>query len=62
MGEPQPSVKMGKPIESELYNEYVVDNIVVYVKNDVQTKNDELKIKYTKLLWNEQLVVEGMAF
>jgi len=53
---------MGKPIESELYNEYVVDNIVVYVKNDVQTKNDELKIKYTKLLWNEKLVVEGMAF
>ena len=60
--EPQPSVKMGKPEDLEEYDKYEVDGIDVYVRVDVVTKNDELKIKYSKLLWNEKLTVEGMAF
>lgn len=53
---------MGKPEDLEEYDKYEVDGIDVYVRVDVVTKNDELKIKYSKLLWNEKLTVEGMAF
>lgn len=60
--EPQPSVKMGKPADLEDYDKYEVDGIDIYVRVDVITKNDELKINHSKLLWNEKLTVEGMAF
>ena len=60
--EPQPSVKMGKPEDLEEYDKYEVEGIDVYVRIDVITKNDELKINYSKLLWNEKLTVEGMSF
>ena len=60
--EPQPSVKMGKPEDLDDYDKYEVDGIDVYVRVDVITKNDELKINYSKILWNEKLTVEGMAF
>lgn len=60
--EPQPSVKMGKPEDMEDYDEYKVSDINVYVRCDIKAKNDELKIKYSKILWNEKLTVEGMLF
>ena len=60
--EPQPSVKMGRPEDLEEYDKYEVDGIDIYVRADVITKNDELKINYSKLLWNEKLTVEGMSF
>lgn len=55
---------MGKPDESELddYDRYDSEGIEVYVRVDVQAKNDELNVKHSKLLWNEKLVVEGMMF
>lgn len=62
VGEPKPSVMVGKPDDIDDYDEYKVSNINVYVRCDVQTKNDELKIKYSKILWKENLVVEGMLF
>lgn len=51
---------MGKPSEIDDYDLYQVDGIDVYVRCDVQAKNDELTIKYSKLFWNEKLIVEGM--
>ena len=60
--EPQPSVRMGKPENIEEFNLHKVDDIDVYVKSDVIAKDDELKIKYTKILWKERLTVEGMLF
>lgn len=62
MGEPQPSVKMGKPEDIQEYDEYDINGIKVFVKSDVQAKNDELKVRHSKVLWSEKLIVEGMAF
>lgn len=53
---------VGKPDDIDDYDEYKVSNINVYVRCDVQAKNDELKIKYSKILWKENLIVEGMLF
>ncbi|MBC8590949.1 hypothetical protein H8689_07465 [Lachnospiraceae bacterium NSJ-29] len=62
MGEPQPSVKMGKPEDIQEYDEYDINGIKVFVKSDVQAKNNELKVRHSKVLWSEKLIVEGMAF
>lgn len=60
--EPQPSVRMGKPENVEEFNLYKVEDIDVYVKSNVIAKDDELRVKYTKILWNERLIVDGMLF
>lgn len=52
---------MGKPeVDMDDFDRYDSEGIEVYVRVDVQAKNDELNIKLSKLLWNEKLVVEGM--
>lgn len=51
---------MGKPSEIDDYDLYQVDGIDAYVRCDIEAKNDEVKIKYSKLLWNEKLIVEGI--
>lgn len=53
---------MGKPADLDDYDKYVVDGIDAYVRVDTQAKNDELKIKYSKILFSEKLTVEGMQF
>lgn len=53
---------MGKPADLDDYDEYQSEGINVYVRCDVQAKDDELKIKNSKILWTEKLVVEGIAF
>lgn len=53
---------MGKPADMDDYDKYEVDGIDAYVRCDVQAKNDELKIKYSKILFSEKLTVEGMLF
>lgn len=60
--EPQPSVEMGKPKDEEDYDKYEVEDVTVYVKSDVNAKDDTLTIKHSKMLWMEKLVVEGMIF
>lgn len=62
VGEPKPSVKMGKPKDMDDYDKYEVDGIEVYVRCDIQAKNNELKIKYSKILFTEKLIVEGMIY
>lgn len=44
------------------YDKYEVDGIDAYVRCGVDAKNDELKIKYSKMLFKEKLTVEGMMF
>ena len=53
---------MGKPEELEDFDLYTVDGINAYVDVAVKTKNDELLVKYAKILFKERLIVEGMAF
>lgn len=53
---------MGKPENIEDYNHYKSGDIDVYVKSDVLAKDDELKIRLVKILWNEKLAVEGMIY
>lgn len=60
--EPQPSVEVGKPEDEEEYDKYSVSDIDVYVKKDVEAKNNKLNIKHSKILWNERIFVEGMLF
>ena len=60
MGEPLPSVKMGKPEDADEYDKYEVDGIEAYVRCDIQAKGDELTVKHSKILFSEKLVVEGM--
>lgn len=60
VGEPQPSVKMGKPEDSMDYKEYDIEGIKVFVKSDVQARDNQLRVKHSKILWSEKLVVEGM--
>ena len=53
---------MGKPENTEGFDLYKVSDIDVYVKSDVIAKDDELNVKYTKILWKEKLTVDGMLF
>lgn len=53
---------MGKPENVEDYKYHKVGDIDVYVKSDVMARNDELVIKYAKILWSEKLTVEGMIY
>ena len=53
---------MGKPANINDYDKYEVNGIDAYVRSDVDAKNDELKIKYSKILFMEKLTVEGMIF
>ncbi len=39
---------------------YKVGDIDVYVKSDVKAKDDEITVKYMKILWTEKLSVEGI--
>lgn len=53
---------MGKPKELDKFELYTIDGIKAYVDTGVQTKNDELIVKHAKVLWNEKLIVDGMAY
>lgn len=51
---------MGKPEDSMDYKEYDIEGIKVFVKSDVQARDNQLRVKHSKILWSEKLVVEGM--
>lgn len=53
---------MGKPEDIDNYEEYNIDGIKAFVKSDVKAKDDQLKVKHSKILWSEKLIVEGMLF
>lgn len=61
--EPQPLVLMGKPKQDiENFKVYEVDGINVYVGNDVQTGSDGIEIKYSKFLFKENIIVDGIVY
>lgn len=52
---------MGKPQEdADDFDAYEANGIHVYVRVDVQTGDEGLKIKYSKFFFKESLVVEGI--
>lgn len=51
---------MGKPEDLNAYDVYKAGNIDVYVHLNVEAKDDEIRVKYTKVLWTERLSVEGI--
>ncbi len=53
---------MGKPENTADYEKYRINEVDAYIKSDVKAKDDSLKIKYSKMLWMEKLVVEGIIF
>ncbi len=59
---PQPAVNVGTPKDTDSYNTFEVDDITVYVRKDTKTKNDELTISTVKILWIDNLTVEGMEY
>jgi len=46
----------------EAYNLVKVNDLDVYVKNNITASNDTLYIKYKKVLFSEKLIVEGIVF
>ena len=62
-GEPQPLVLMGKPGEDiDDYDVHPTNGINVYVRVDVQAGDDGIKIKHSKFLFKDSLIVEGIAY
>lgn len=59
VGEPQPVVMLGNP-KDEKFNLYNQDGVDVYVENSVKAKDDILKIRISKILFKEILVVENL--
>lgn len=54
---------MGKPEEEvDDFDLYEEKGIKVYVRCDVQTKNDEITISYKKILFKGKLVVQGIDY
>lgn len=55
-------VVMGKAPDPAEYNCTEENGIQVCVRNDVQTRDDEIRINYSKLLFKESLTVDGLAY
>ncbi len=51
---------MAEPKDKSNYSYHLVDAIGVYLPKNLQTKNNEVLIRYSKFLWNEDLVVDGI--
>lgn len=62
VGEPQPTVTLGKPDDIDDFDVYTSDGKIVYVLCTIQARNNELHIKYSKILFMEKLIVEGIVF
>lgn len=61
-GEPQPTVLLEAPSDPEDFDKYEVNGKTVYVLCTLHAKNDELRIKCSKFLFVEKLIVEGLVF
>lgn len=61
--EPQPLVLMGQPKQDiESFEVHKVDGINVYVRHDVQAGRDGIQIKYSKFLFKENIIVDGIIY
>ncbi|HYF82398.1 MAG TPA: CC/Se motif family (seleno)protein [Clostridia bacterium] len=55
-----PAILLGKPEKAEKFDLYSVDEISVYLRKDIQAKNDGIRIFIRKFLWIKDLAVDGM--
>lgn len=64
VGEPQPTVLLEAPNATEIndFDKYEVENKTVYVLCTIHARNNELNVKYSKILFIEKLIVEGIVF
>lgn len=55
---------MGKPKEDEASDYDIVnqDGINIWVRVDTQVGDDGLKIKYSKFLFKESIIVSGIVY
>lgn len=54
---------MGKPGEDiDDYDKFTVDGINVYVRVDVQAGDNGIRIKHSKFLFKESIVVDGIVY
>lgn len=54
---------MGKPQEDpEDYDVSEVDGIRVHVRVDVQTEEEGLRIRHSKFMFKENIIVEGIVY
>lgn len=54
---------MGKPGEAAYdYDIYPVNDINVHVRVDVQAGEEGIKIKHSKFMFKETLIVEGIVY
>ena len=57
----EPSVKVGRPSNESGFRIYNVGDIDVYFAQNLITRNDELKIDLSKVLWIKSLTVDGIS-
>lgn len=54
---------MGQPKQDiENFEVHKVNGINVYVRNDVQAGRDGIQIKYSKFLFKENIIVDGIIY
>lgn len=56
----QLSVKIGKPSNIDSFNLYKVGDIDVYIASGMKTRNNEVKIGLSKILWVKALYADGL--
>lgn len=56
----KPSVMMGKPMADEEFDLVNADGIDVYIKKDIKSRKNEIKVSLEKFLWTKYLIVEGV--
>lgn len=57
---PTPSVLLGKPTQNHNYIMYTIDDINIFIRDNIKTQNNELHIFLRKFLWIKELAVDGM--
>lgn len=51
---------MGKPERPDLFNKHRVDDIDIYLFNNLDAIGNKLRIKLRKFLWTKSLKIEGL--
>ena len=56
----EPKVSFGKPKSIQNFDEYIIDDVSVYIEKIIEPKGKELKIKFHKILGVKYLSVDGV--
>ena len=55
-----PAIMLGKPEMAERFDLFNINEISVYLRKDIQAKDDGIHIFMKKFLWTADLAVDGM--